>query len=828
MRRSASHVECLESRTLLSLTVQLDFTLDANNFFDTSAKRSVLQSAVDAAVARFSDHLEAIDPSPILGNIWTATVANPATGANSNFTNLNIPSDTLLVFVGGRNIAELGIGGPGGFASSGSADWNATVASRGENNTSGSNATDFGPYGGSIVFDSSPAGGWYFGTDPAGINGKNDFYSVALHEMTHVLGFGTSDAFSADVKNGKFTGPSAVAAYDGAGDVPLNSDNAHWASGTKDNGVETAMDPELTTGTRKLLTPLDIAAMDDIGWDVPIDATLSPVATITTRGGASTTFTVTYDHYTDIDTTTIGNDDLTIGGPRNFKGTATLVSAAPATSDADGTSIVATYSFAAPGGTFDSADSGSYSVSAAKNSVGDAFGNSVLAKSLGNITVDIDPPPTASLAAQNVFQIGGATHTFTVTYSDDDGINTSTIDANDVTVTRNSDGMALALIGVSVTPSGAAANAPQVVTYTVAAPGGAWDPPDNGTYTVSLGANQIVDVKGTPADAAALGTFDVTIGVLTFSAGKNITYTDASGDVVTVSLKGPGSGQVLFDAPGNADAGEIVVTDSTKASALTIKPAGAGTSVAAISVNGLLKSITGKNVDLAGPMTIGGGVPKVQFRNASGSMQLGGTTAATITLAQARDLSITAAATIKSIKATEWLDTDATPDVITAPTVNTVSSKGAFQAGIAAGVIGKLTVSGEMAGADIRADQSINGVTVGSVKDSRVFAGVTGNSLPTSPDEFTGGAAATSAIKAFTVKSKAAGAFSDTEIAAAQIGKLVLGSILSGNGGTPFGASGLTIKSVTGLTDTGTAIKASKLDDPAGSVAVGDFVIRLL
>jgi hypothetical protein len=285
---------------------------------------------------------------------------------------------------------------------------------------------------------------------------------------------------------------------------------------------------------------------------------------------------------------------------------------------------------------------------------------------------------------------------------------------------------------------------------------------------------------------------------------------------------------VLFNAPGNADAGEILLSDSTPASALTITSAGAGTSIAAITANGAMKSVTGKNADLAGAMNVAGGVPKVQFRNASGSIQLGGTAPASIAIAQAHDLSITAAAAIKSIKAAEWLDTDATPDVITAPTVNAIAVKGAFQADITAGVIGKVTVGGEMAGSAIRADQSIAGLTVGSIKSSSIFAGVTGTALPASPDDFTGGAVGTSTIRAFTVKSKASGSFSDTQIAAAQIGKLALGSIVTSNGGAPFGAAGLTIKTVTGLTDTGTAVKAAKLDDPAGSKAVGDFVIRVL
>src|SRR5690606_2650504 len=53
-----------------------------------------------------------------------------------------------------------------------------------------------------------------------------------------------------------------------AGDLLLDSDLSHWRSGTFSRGQEAAMDPTLTTGARKLLTPLDFAALDDIGWEI--------------------------------------------------------------------------------------------------------------------------------------------------------------------------------------------------------------------------------------------------------------------------------------------------------------------------------------------------------------------------------------------------------------------------------------------------------------------------------------------------------------------------------------------------------------------------------
>jgi hypothetical protein len=45
-------------------------------------------------------------------------------------------------------------------------------------------------------------------------------------------------------------------------------DLSHWRSGTFSRGQEAAMDPGLTIGTRKLLTPLDFAGLADLGWEI--------------------------------------------------------------------------------------------------------------------------------------------------------------------------------------------------------------------------------------------------------------------------------------------------------------------------------------------------------------------------------------------------------------------------------------------------------------------------------------------------------------------------------------------------------------------------------
>jgi hypothetical protein len=138
-----------------------------------------------------------------------------------------------------------------------------------------------------------------------------------------------------------------------------------------------------------------------------------------------------------------------------------------------------------------------------------------------------------------------------------------------------------------------------------------------------------------------------------------------------------------------------------------------------------------------------------------------------------------------------------------------------------------MTVGGEMRGSNVLVDDSIRSLTVGTIADSAVVAGNIGGAVfPDEAADFNPNPG--SAILAFSVRGKAAGAFSDTVIAAANLGRVALGPVAANNGGSAFGVAGLTARSVTATPDAGDPIRLSKLDDPAGSVVVGDFVLRLL
>ena len=67
-----------------------------------------------------------------------------------------------------------------------------------------------------------------------------DFYSVAVHELAHLLGFGTADSWDALVNNttDTFLGPKSMTLNGGVA-VPLDFDLSHWADGTTSNVLRT-------------------------------------------------------------------------------------------------------------------------------------------------------------------------------------------------------------------------------------------------------------------------------------------------------------------------------------------------------------------------------------------------------------------------------------------------------------------------------------------------------------------------------------------------------------------------------------------------------------
>jgi hypothetical protein len=259
---------CLPRFKAEAITIQLDYSYDTGNYF-TGAAQDRLEDAAGFFEDLLEDDLDAITPTsgtyPIPDS-WIADFKHPSTGASQNETFLSVPADTIIIFVGARDhdpgvLAEAGFGG---ITYSGGGSFVSAVTTRGE---TGVGTTDFAPWGGSlsvdnlITWDTTLAGG----TD-------QHLYSTLLHEIGHVLGIGTAPSWDAQVTSGEFTGTEAVAEH--GGNVPLTGNDDHWQDGTMSEiygtmtSQETSMDPIIIAGTEKLFTALDVAALEDIGWEI--------------------------------------------------------------------------------------------------------------------------------------------------------------------------------------------------------------------------------------------------------------------------------------------------------------------------------------------------------------------------------------------------------------------------------------------------------------------------------------------------------------------------------------------------------------------------------
>ena len=269
-RSRQTATETLEDRLLLTINFNFDYTYDTGNFFNTNAKKQVLELAGEIIGSQLEDNLDAINPSG--SNDWRAIFPRPDNGNSVEVSNPSIAENELLVYVGARALdGPVGNGGFGGFWASGSSAFRNTVDFRGQSGESSGN--DHGPWGGQLTFNTST--NYHFGETVEGLeNDETDFLSVAVHEISHLLGFGLSDSFETHVTgSGKFNGPKAVAEYDGSGNVPLAGSESHIESSITDEGREAAMDPGVLRGERKLLTKLDWAVLADIGWEVDTSTT---------------------------------------------------------------------------------------------------------------------------------------------------------------------------------------------------------------------------------------------------------------------------------------------------------------------------------------------------------------------------------------------------------------------------------------------------------------------------------------------------------------------------------------------------------------------------
>ncbi len=230
-----------------------------------------------------------------------------------------------------------------------------------------------------------------------------------------------------------------------------------------------------------------------IGDVNPVTATLQ--APIAANGDPSTTFTITYSDASGVTTDNIHNNNalVKVTGPNGFSAFAAFVSLT-----GPSTAVVATYRIDAPGGAWDAAEDGTYTVTVLPG-VLDYLGNPMAETVVGTFGVGAiaTPVPDSRVflpADSDVAMAGGSTTTFSLVFQSDVLLSAMQANGHLVTVTGLHGFTAFATL-----VSTAAAGATHRVTFRVAAPGGRWDASDAGAYTVTIAGQTVVDNAGQPA-----------------------------------------------------------------------------------------------------------------------------------------------------------------------------------------------------------------------------------------------------------------------------------------------------------------------------------------
>jgi hypothetical protein len=306
---------CAWAGLACAITISVDYRYDTpaqggSNFFGSgnpqgaaagAQARAALESAASYFTSILNDTFSAITiPQPLQSSQFSTVVSwefkmrfdNPSSTNLIELTNPTVATDQYLIFAGARNWTGItaGVGGPGGHSvrSDVSGDGRLTASEHSQATqttnsffntvTTRGEQSGFANWGGTISFDNSSRV-WHFDHTSSPFGTASDFYSVAIHELAHALGFGslgdsqTETPWEQRISGSSFIGPNAMSQH-GGNPVPLVAARDHWAMDTQSvvyGGTtvqEAAMDPDLQGGRRKRFTALDAAAMRDIGWEV--------------------------------------------------------------------------------------------------------------------------------------------------------------------------------------------------------------------------------------------------------------------------------------------------------------------------------------------------------------------------------------------------------------------------------------------------------------------------------------------------------------------------------------------------------------------------------
>ena len=238
----------------MTFDIKFDYRFDEFKFF-TPERKKILNLAAKIWSSHIRDEFDPIPAGETL-KFKIDSIDREVTQGK--------PIDDLLIFVSSVNLSSNSLTlGEGSYYAQ------YILGSDRESRIQGKN---FEPWVGTIEFNSSAKDRFYFDKTPTTDDGipfdQQDFLSLALHEIGHVLGFGTAPVFRRQITNNKFRGTKSVD-FNGGKSVPLDESGTHIKNGySLDPNSDALLDPFLTFGERNLPTTLDLALLTDIGYDV--------------------------------------------------------------------------------------------------------------------------------------------------------------------------------------------------------------------------------------------------------------------------------------------------------------------------------------------------------------------------------------------------------------------------------------------------------------------------------------------------------------------------------------------------------------------------------
>jgi RHS repeat-associated protein len=367
-----------------------------------------------------------------------------------------------------------------------------------------------------------------------------------------------------------------------------------------------------------------------------------------------------------------------------------------------------------------------------------------------------------------------------------------------------------------------------------------------GFYTIAT--DNAGNSQPVPSAAQAQTTVPAADRFVTFGGKTKGTYIDAQGNLVTVTLSGPGTATLGFIGDGHSDPVSLVVTGTTAKSVLTLTGKGT-TTLTGVQITGSLGNFNAKTANLAGSFDITGSLGAMTLNNVNTGattihVEGGGTT--TFKFGAIQDLLLTVAGTIKSLTALSWTGgTLATG--LTAAAIGTLSVKGAFDTNLSL-TSGSLSATlGSIGGGDWTLGGALKSLTTGAVA-AGWSAVVTGDVGTVSVKGNFGGSLTARSLKSLKVTGSVNASTITLTGAAAALGKLaalgtltVTGSVSNstisalGTVGTvtvggqfltdSLSAAVLTKLSVKGAVDSTLSVTGGTLTATVGSLTGGDWTI---